>query len=149
MSHPSSEWAVDIYNMHRHFGHKVRVNEMNPKQLAHLLLFRMHFIEEEFHETVEAAEVGDAEEIVDGIIDLIVVAIGTLELFNIDMDRAWSCVHAANMAKISGYNESRPNPLGLPDLTKPEGWVGPSHAGNHGTLPIVDYEEYRRLREAA
>jgi hypothetical protein len=28
--------------------------------------------------------------------------------------------------------ESRPNPLGLPDLIKPEGWEAPSHEGNHG-----------------
>jgi len=30
--------------------------------------------------------------------------------------------------------ESRPNPLGLPDLIKPAGWVAPSHAANHGIL---------------
>ena len=38
------------------------------------------------------------------------------------------------MAKEVGVKEERPNPLGLPDLVKPEGWVNPSHSGNHGIL---------------
>jgi hypothetical protein len=40
----------------------------------------------------------------------------------------------ANMAKEVGRKESRPNPLGLPDLIKPEGWTAPSHEGNHGII---------------
>ena len=31
-----------------------------------------------------------------------------------------------------GVKPERPNPLGLPDLIKPEGWEAPSHEGNHG-----------------
>jgi hypothetical protein len=38
------------------------------------------------------------------------------------------------MAKQPGVKPERPNPLGLPDLMKPEGWVNPSHNGNHGNL---------------
>ena len=38
------------------------------------------------------------------------------------------------MAKEVGRKESRPNPLGLPDLIKPEGWTAPSHEGNHGII---------------
>ena len=30
--------------------------------------------------------------------------------------------------------EGRPNPLGLPDLTKPEDWEAPDHSGNYGIL---------------
>ena len=40
----------------------------------------------------------------------------------------------ANLSKEVGVKESRPNPLGLPDLIKPEGWEAPSHEGNHGKL---------------
>ena len=36
------------------------------------------------------------------------------------------------MEKEVGVKDSRPNPLGLPDLIKPEGWVGPDHADNYG-----------------
>jgi hypothetical protein len=38
------------------------------------------------------------------------------------------------MNKEVGIKPSRPNPLGLPDLIKPEGWTPPSHEGNHGLL---------------
>ena len=38
------------------------------------------------------------------------------------------------MNKEVGIKESRPNPLGLPDLVKPKDWKGPSHEGNHGNI---------------
>jgi len=38
------------------------------------------------------------------------------------------------MAKKTGVKASRPNPLGLPDLIKPEGWVGPDHSDNVGLV---------------
>jgi hypothetical protein len=38
------------------------------------------------------------------------------------------------MAKEVGIKEGRPNPLGLPDLIKPAGWVAPDHADNTGLL---------------
>jgi predicted HAD superfamily Cof-like phosphohydrolase len=81
-----------------------------------------------------AAESKMPEEIVDGLIDLCVVAIGTLDAFGVDAHAAWSEVMLANITKEPGIKESRPNPLGLPDLIKPEGWKGPSHKGNYGYL---------------
>ena len=74
------------------------------------------------------------EEIVDALIDLCVVAIGTLDLFEVNPYNAWNEVFDANMNKNPGVKASRPNPLGLPDLIKPEGWVAPSHKNNIGTL---------------
>jgi hypothetical protein len=38
------------------------------------------------------------------------------------------------MNKEVGIKASRPNPLGLPDLIKPEGWVAPVHSDNVGML---------------
>ena len=38
------------------------------------------------------------------------------------------------MAKEPGVKPGRPNPFGLPDLIKPEGWQGPNHEDNHGNL---------------
>ena len=57
-----------------------------------------------------------------------------MDAFGVDAHKAWDAVHKANMAKEPGVKESRPNPLGLPDLVKPEGWEGPSHEDNHGSL---------------
>jgi hypothetical protein len=41
------------------------------------------------------------------------------------------------MSKKVGIKESRPNPLGLPDLVKPEGWKAPTHADNTGLFEKV------------
>jgi len=127
----SKDWVSDISDMHTKFG----VNEWvknNPEKLSEFLSFRLKFIQEEFEETLQAAVNDDPEELVDGLIDLCVVAIGTLDAFGIDAHKAWDAVHTANMSKERGVKPERPNPLGLPDLMKPEGWTGPSHEGNHG-----------------
>ena len=76
----------------------------------------------------------DPEEIVDGLIDICVFAIGTLDVFGVDANEAWNRIYEANMAKSPGVKEGRPNPFGLPDLIKPEGWESPNHEGNHGSL---------------
>ena len=76
----------------------------------------------------------DSEEVVDALIDLCVVAIGTLDLFEVNAYEAWNQVLAANLNKKVGVKESRPNPFGLPDLVKPEGWTAPDHTGNHGKI---------------
>jgi hypothetical protein len=104
----------------------------NPEKWKAFLDFRVDFLREELEETEAALVSMDAEEIVDGLIDLCVVAIGTLDAFGVDPYKAWDEVLQANMSKEVGEKPSRPNPLGVPDLVKPEGWTGPSHEGNHG-----------------
>ena len=132
----STNWVKDIYDMHTKYGVHTAVENFDSEKLRQYLDFRMRFLEEELNETKAAAsaERVDAEEVVDGLIDLCVVAIGTLDAFGVNAYSAWSAVHEANMNKEVGVKASRPNPLGLPDLIKPEGWRAPSHAGNHGKL---------------
>ncbi len=74
------------------------------------------------------------EEVTDALIDLCVVAIGTMDALDINAHIAWDEVHRANMSKQVGIKASRPNPLGLPDLIKPKGWIAPFHTGNIGLL---------------
>jgi len=127
----SQNWVKDIAEMHSKYGVHEWIKN-NPDKLEQLLHFRIAFLKEEFDETFKATGEKDAEEIVDGLIDLCVVAIGTLDAFGIDANKAWDEVHKANMSKEVGVKESRPNPLGLPDLIKPADWKAPSHTGNHG-----------------
>jgi NTP pyrophosphatase (non-canonical NTP hydrolase) len=138
----SKDWASDIEAMHDKFGVRkwVQENLDNPEKLQKFLKFRLDFLFEELNETADAIENGDVEEIVDGLIDLCVVAIGTLDAFEVNAHAAWDEVHSANMKKEPGVKPSRPNPLGLPDLIKPEDWRGPSHEHNHGALPLVFQE---------
>lgn len=129
----SKNWATDIHDMHTKYGVAEWV-KANPDKLQQLLHFRIAFLKEEFDETFKAVGERDPEEIVDGLIDLCVVAIGTLDSFGVDAEKAWDEVLKANMSKEVGIKPERSNPLGLPDLIKPEGWTAPSHEGNHGIL---------------
>ena len=132
-----SDWANDIYMMHQKFGVKewFEANKDNKDLMDKYLRFRLSMCKEELDETLDAIEAKDSEEIVDGLIDLCVFAIGTLDVFGVDANLAWDRVYEANMAKSPGVKEGRPNPFGLPDLIKPEGWTAPTHEGNHGDLP--------------
>ena len=129
----SKDWVKDIHLMQAKYLTRSWVNA-NPEKLKKFLEFRVDFLKEELMETQDALTNNDAEEIVDGLIDLCVFAIGTLDVFGVDANKAWDQVYEANMVKSPGVKEGRPNPFGLPDLIKPEGWKSPSHEGNHGNL---------------
>ena len=133
----SSNWAKDIEDMQYKYKTKAWMfnNKHAPEALQAYLEFRIDFLQEELNETKSGVAFGDAEEVVDGLIDLCVVAIGTLDAFGVDANKAWDEVLKANLAKEVGIKPERPNPLKLPDLIKPEGWVGPVHEGNHGNFP--------------
>jgi len=130
----SKDWVEDINKMHKHYQVHQSIEKMDAQKLYMFLEFRVKFLEEELNELKTA---DNAEDVVDALIDLCVVAIGTLDAFNVNSHVAWNEVLKANMAKQIGVKESRPNPLGLPDLIKPQGWIGPSHANNHGLLTNV------------
>jgi len=136
----SKDWVQDIADMHQKFGVNKFMETADDETKQKFLQFRVDFLEEELTEL--KTQMDNPEEIVDACIDLCVVAIGTLNAFGVDPYKAWDVVHKANMAKEIGIKKERPNPLGLPDLVKPEGWENPSHEGNHGT--IVPMENYLR-----
>lgn len=128
------EWFKDMQDMHDKYGVKEAVRKMTPEMRKQFLEFRLDFLQEELDESRKALEEDDASEVVDGMIDLCVVASGTLEAFDVDGDLAWERVWNANMSKEVGVKEGRPNPLGLPDLIKPEGWEAPYHHDNTGKI---------------
>ena len=132
-----SDWANDIYMMHNKFGVRewFEKNKDDKELMKKYLRFRLKMCNEEMNETIDAWLDGDSEEIVDGLIDLCVFAIGTLDVFGVDANEAWDRVYEANMAKTPGVKPGRPNPFGLPDLLKPSGWTAPTHEDNHGDLP--------------
>ena len=134
-------WHYHIEDMHTKFGVHDWVNNKldsgDKESLKKFLEFRINFLKEELNETEKAFKESDPQEIVDGLIDLCVIAIGTLDAFGCDAAGAWATVMEANMAKEPGIKATRPNPLGLPDLIKPEGWVSPDHTNTTGFLTRV------------
>lgn len=141
-----SKFVNDIAEMHTKFGVNPVIRGLDKEKLRWFLEFRERFLQEELDEMRKACVEYDAgkitgakaaDDIVDALIDLIVVAVGTLDAYDVDTNEAWDRVHTKNMLKNVGVKESRPNPLGLPDLIKGPGWTPPSHEDNVGLLAKV------------
>lgn len=135
-----TQWVSDIATMHTKFGVNEVIRNLAKEKLRKFLEFRINFLQEELDEMKKAFEEGGenaADDTVDALIDLCVVAIGTLDAYDVDSYTAWNRVHGKNMEKEPGIKPGRPNPLGLPDLIKPEGWTAPTHADNVGLLAKV------------
>jgi len=131
MNDTRTAWVRNIAAMHQKFGVNPVIRNLDKEKLQAFLQFRINFLQEELDEMKNAKS---ADDIVDALIDLCVVAIGTLDAFDVNSDLSWSRVHEKNMQKEPGVKASRPNPLGLPDLIKPEGWTAPTHVDNVGLL---------------
>jgi len=126
-----TDWVQDIADMHTKFGFNEKTKKMDTNTLKALLNFRIAFLNEELTELQEAKS---ADDVVDACIDLIVIAIGTLNLFEVDANLAWNRVHGANMSKQAGIKPGRKfASVGL-DLMKPDGWTAPTHVDNVGLL---------------
>ena len=65
----------------------------------------------------------DIVEVVDGLADLIYVALGTAVSFGVDLGPIFDEVHRTNMAKDGGATRDDGK------ILKPDGWVGPDIAG--------------------
>lgn len=129
----SKDWFQDMLSFDKHYNFDV--SEFEAEKLKLLLQFRLDFLKEELKELED--NMNNPEEIVDALIDLIVVATGTLTMFKVDGHKAWQEVYNANMNKQVGIKKERYNPFGLPDLIKPADWATPSHKGNHGLLEKI------------
>ena len=130
----STNWVKDMQDMHAKFGVNTVVRGLDKAKLMAFIQFRIKFLQEELDEMIVS---NNGDDTVDALIDLCVVAIGTLDALDVDAYTAWDRVLESNMTKEVGIKASRPNPLGLPDLIKPEGWIAPSHADNVGLLSKV------------
>lgn len=65
------------------------------------------------------------EKQLDGLVDLVYVALGTAYLQGFDFAEAWRRVHAANMAKVRALRESDSKRGSTFDVVKPPGWKAP------------------------
>ena len=73
----SDNWVNDIAKMHDQFGTTDWVfdnTEVGNDKVKELMKLRMRMLTEEYAETMNAYLSGDAEEFVDGLIDLCVIA---------------------------------------------------------------------------
>jgi predicted HAD superfamily Cof-like phosphohydrolase len=114
----SKDWYQDIVDFHREvMGDKFETTPHRPhlKQVA----LRASLIEEEVDETIQAMTGGSITGVADGIVDSIVVLLGTAVTYGIDIRPIWDEVHRTNMAKKGGPVREDGKKL------KPEGWQPP------------------------
>lgn len=107
------------------------------KKFEQFIDLRVRMIQEEVDELKTAVKNKDHEETVDAIVDALVFLFGLGDILKIDIEKAYKEVMEANIKKVPGIKPNRPNPYGLPDLIKPEGWEAPTHKGNHGILSYI------------
>ncbi len=93
----SKDWVKDIVDMQTKYKTHSWVANSDIEKLKAFLEFRVNFLQEELDETRTAQTDIDSEEIVDGLVDLCVVAIGTLDAFGVDPYKAWDAVLEANI----------------------------------------------------
>lgn len=116
----------DIKDFHEKFGLNY---EGPPRDLPlDLASFRLGFIFEELDELIVAETKAD---VLDALVDLVYVIMGTSYLQGFDFQEAWNRVHAANMAKVRGPS-ARSEAF---DVIKPEGWTAPDLSDLAGEKP--------------
>lgn len=99
-----------------------------PEDVATL---RQKLLQEELEEFIEALQTQDLIGTVDALIDLTYVALGTLLVMGISVEKIDACFKAvqnANMSKVRCENASDSKRGHSFDLKKPSGWVGPEKA---------------------
>lgn len=86
-----------VLEFHRALTHKVGARpEINDAAL------RVKLLREECEETCAAFERGDLVEAMDGVCDLIYVALGAAVTCGVDLEPLFDEVHRTNMAKVGG-----------------------------------------------
>jgi len=107
----------DVRKFHEKFGfpHPNKPALPPDKEMS----FRLSLVEEEFEELKEAIEEKDLVEIVDALVDIIYVCVGTLVSCGVNLTPIWNEVQDTNIKKEGGdyYKGEK--------LLKPEGWIPP------------------------
>lgn len=110
-------WQEDILEFHKVMGHYIGAEpKIPPKEVSSL---RHSLISEEVNETLVALALDDMVGIADGIVDSIVVLLGTAVSYGVDIQPIWDEIHKTNMAKLGGGEREDGKSL------KPEGWKPP------------------------
>lgn len=89
--------------------------------------FRIKFLKEELSEFIDAVEKNDLPEMIDALVDLTVIAMGTADIFGFDWQPHWEEVIKTLMTKKKANHAGESKRGFAADIVKPVGWVGPDH----------------------
>jgi predicted HAD superfamily Cof-like phosphohydrolase len=96
-----------VIDFNEKFGIPVH-NTPQPQMLQEdtaLIQYRMNLIREEMKELEEAVETNDFKEVVDALSDILYVVYGMGATIGVNLDKAYSLVHDANMSKLCKTEE--------------------------------------------
>jgi predicted HAD superfamily Cof-like phosphohydrolase len=140
----SKSFFTDVVAFHDQFGLK---GLQTPGLLSpDILEMRLKLIYEELDEFVQAHAVGDLYEVLDALVDLTWVVLGTAHLAGMPFEAGWLEVRRANMSKVRATHANESKRGSSLDIIKPPGWVGPDHtaalANNTRTEYQLDLEDF-------
>lgn len=117
----------DVGDFHRKFGLDSFPNRRPGFPPFDHVQFRVDFLKEELTEIEEAINENDLAKFLDGLVDLVYVALGTAHLCGLPFNEAWFAVHMANLAKerATSADDARSKRGHQLDVVKPEGWKPP------------------------
>jgi predicted HAD superfamily Cof-like phosphohydrolase len=126
LRHLAPNLFQDVIDFHRKFSIQY---DGPPRNLAEvdpdLAEFRESRLYDEFLEIKDAIIGDDMEAYLDGLVDLIYIALGTAHLCGWDFNEAWRRVHAKNMAKMRAESAEASQYKHNCDIVKPPGWTPP------------------------
>lgn len=112
---------ADIQQFHQKFGldSPDRPTDLDEETYD----FRRKFMHEELDEYMDAWDDADMEKMLDSLVDLVYVVLGTAYLHGFNFNEAWRRVHDANMQKVRAQNADESRRGSTLDVVKPEGWL--------------------------
>lgn len=142
-----------VDTMHTKFGFYDAVGNFDQDKFLKFLDFRFgsqiqeevneaQFAIRSYRDAVVRNDVEDQKkwlrEINDAIVDILVFTFGTstFTMSRSELEQSYETVMEANLQKAVGIKPGRPNPWGLPDLIKPEGWTSPDISAFSTTLEL-------------
>jgi predicted HAD superfamily Cof-like phosphohydrolase len=122
---------ADVDEFHDKFG--LNAGADVPRTLdPSLYEFRMKFLMQELSEIADAHALNDLTKFIDGLIDLVYVAMGTARFAGVSpalWEQLWSVVHQANLCKRRARSAIESKELTdrghVFDVVKPAGWTSP------------------------
>jgi len=123
-----SKFVEDVQEFHKKFGLPTAINEPHLAS-EDVMNFRLGFLMEELDEIADGYDRDNLEDVADGIIDLIYVAVGTGLFLGLPLDRLWDEVHQANMHKERAESSEDSKRNSSFDVVKPAGWKAPDIKG--------------------
>jgi predicted HAD superfamily Cof-like phosphohydrolase len=110
-----------VQQFHRKFGLEPIGKDL-PEDVSD---YRLGFLQEELDELAKGYKENDREQVLDALIDLVYVALGTADLHGFDFNAGFARVHAANLRKERASSADASKRSHALDVIKPPGWAAP------------------------